>query len=101
MPLALTLASYQGYWDAYDDKSPTTVGQTLYINASGQLTCASEGSGCAFTSFNPATGAFTLTNTYSGGGSSSVTGTMDFLKGTGAGSYVDGSESGTTKLLRR
>ena len=101
VPLALTRASYQGTWDAYDDNDPTRVGETFYINASGQLTCASEGSGCAFTSFNPATGAFTLTNSYSGGGSSSVTGTMDFIKGTGVGSYIDGSASGTAKLVRR
>ena len=101
MPLALTLASYQGTWDVYPDNNPTTVGETFYISASGQFSCASAGSGCTFTSFNPATGAFTFLNSYSGGGSSSATGTMDFIKGTGVASYVDGSESGTAKLVRR
>ena len=101
VPLALTLASYQGTWDVYPDNNPTTVGETFYISASGQFSCASAGSGCTFTSFNPATGAFTFLNSYSGGGSSSATGTMDFIKGTGVASYVDGSESGTAKLVRR
>jgi hypothetical protein len=102
VPLALTRASYQGYWDAYDDKSPTTVGETLYINSSGQVSCLSQGSTCTFTSFNPATGAFELVQSYNTSTTSStVSGTLDFIKGTGVGSFVDGSTTGTGKLLRR
>ena len=100
VPLALTLASYQGYWDAYDDKSPTTVGETLIINSSGQVSCLK--SSCAFTSFIPATGAFELVQSYNTSTTSStVSGTLDFIKGTGVGSFVDGSTTGTGKLLRR
>lgn len=100
VPLALTLASYQGTWDAYDDKSPTTVGETIYINASGQVSCQS-GSSCSFRSFDPATGRFELFQPFNDGTSASVSGTMDFIKGTGVASYIDGSESGTAKLQRR
>lgn len=100
VPLALTISSYQGTWDVYPDNAPTTIGETISINASGQLSCLSAGSSCKFTSFIPATGAFAFTNSYSGGGSSSATGTMDFIKGTGTASYVATDGSGTAKLIR-
>jgi len=101
VPLALTRASYQGIWDAYPDDAPSSVGATLFISASGQFSCISTGDNCTLSSFNPATGAFTLTNFYSSGGSSSVTGTMDFIKGTGVASYSGSGGTGTAKLLRR
>lgn len=120
VPLALTFTSYQGNWDFYDDKSPTTVGDTIYINGGGQVFCRT--SSCSLTLFNPATGAFTLNPSSSGPmtgatastagsptplapsvstTSSTVTGTIDFDTGAGVGSVSSGGVTGPIKLLRR
>ena len=101
VPLALTFTSYQGYWDAYTGSAPTTVSGTVYLSASGQFSCTSTGDNCTLSTFNPATGAFGFTNAFSGGGSSTVTGTLDFTTGTGAGSVSSGGVTGPIKLLRR
>ena len=101
-PLALTLASYQGTWDAYPDSDPTKIGETFTLSATGQLTCATVGATCAFTSFNPATGAFIATNIGPGTASSTITGTMNFLAGTATASFVaNDGPGGTAKLVRR
>lgn len=100
-PLALTLASYQGTWDAYPDNDPTKIGETFTLSATGQLTCATVGATCAFTSFNPTTGVFIATNTGPGAYSSTINGTMNFLAGTATASYVSNDGSGTAKLVRR
>jgi len=101
VPLALTFTSYQGYWDAYSESAPTTVGGTVYLSASGQFSCTSTGDNCTLSTFNPATGAFGFTNAFSGGGSSTVTGTLDFNTGAGVGSFSSGGVTGPIKLLRR
>ena len=101
-PLALTQASYQGTWDAYPDPTdPTKIGATINISATGALTCLSSGDNCTLTSFNPASGLFAFTNTWTGG-SSSVSGTLNFASGTGTADYVptDGP-AGKATLLRR
>jgi hypothetical protein len=100
-PLALTLTSYQGTWDAYPDSDPTKIGETFTLSATGQLTCATAGATCAFTSFNPATGAFIATNIGPGASSSTITGTMNFLAGTAMASFVANNGSGTATLVRR
>jgi hypothetical protein len=99
--LALTQASYQGTWDAYPDGDPTKIGETFTLSATGQLTCATAGATCAFTSFNPTTGAFIATNIGPGASSSTINGTMNFLAGTATASFVANDGSGTAKLVRR
>lgn len=101
VPQALTFTSYQGIWDAYPDSDPNTVGESVSITASGQLSCLRAGSSCTFKPLNPATGAFEFTNAYSSGGSSTITGTLDFLKGTGVASFSGSGGTGTAKLIRR
>jgi hypothetical protein len=100
-PLALTQASYQGTWDAYPDGDPTKIGETFTLSATGQLTCATAGATCAFTSFNPTTGAFIAKNIGPGASSSTINGTMNFLAGTATASFVANDGSGTAKLVRR
>ena len=101
-PLALTLASYQGTWDAYPDTDPTIIGETFTLSSTGQLTCATVGVTCTLTSFNPATGAFIATNTGPGASSSTINGTMNFLAGTATASFVaNDGPGGTAKLVRR
>jgi hypothetical protein len=101
-PLALTRASYQGTWDAYPDSDPTKIGEAFTISATGQLTCATAGATCAFTSFNPATGVFIATNTSPPDYSSTINGTFNFLTGTGTASFTNNrNESGTAKFVRR
>jgi len=102
-PLALTKASYQGTWDAYPVNDPTKVGATVTISSTGAFACISSGDNCTLTSFNPATGQFVFTNTWTGTspGSSTVTGTLSFVNGTGVASYVATDGSGTANLVRR
>jgi trimeric autotransporter adhesin len=110
-PLALTTASYQGTWDAYPDSNPSVIGLTLKISSKGGLTCSALADDrltvtpeiCSLTSFNPATGQFVFTNTWTGSspGSSTVSGTLSFINGTGNASYVAPDGSGTAKFVRR
>ena len=98
-PLALTPASYQGTWDAYPDSDPTKVGQSV-IFGHGFSRCT--GDNCTLTSFNPVTGAIAFTNKPTGGETSSVTGTLNFLEGTGSGTLVPpGGAAGTFKFVRQ
>jgi len=102
-PLALTRASYQGTWDAYQDNDPTKIGATVTISSTGAFACISTGDNCTLTSFNPATGQFAFTNTWTGTspGSSTVSGTLSFINGSGNASYVATDGSGSAKLVRR
>jgi hypothetical protein len=103
-PLALTQASYQGTWDAYPDPTnPTKIGATVTISSNGAFACISTGDNCTLTSFNPATGQFAFANTWTGTspGSSTVSGTLSFINGSGNASYVATDGSGSAKLVRR
>jgi hypothetical protein len=110
-PLALTAASYQGTWDAYDDSKPSDRGITLKISSKGGVTCSSLADdrltvtpeNCSLTSFDPATGQFVFTNTWTGNspGSSTASGTLNFMNGTGTASYTGTNGSGSAKIVRR
>jgi trimeric autotransporter adhesin len=94
VPLALTVASYQGTWDLRDVLTlpgPKN-GTTLFINANGMVACqdreSSNFDACTVTITNPATGAFSYVD-----GESVATGSFNFLAGTTSGVYTDpGSE---------
>jgi hypothetical protein len=107
-PLALTLASYQGDWDAYPDNKPGERGDMLNISAQGKLTCSTWKDetktamityNCALTSFDPSSGQIAWTDSGAGGGAPvTVTATLSFINGTGSASASDG---GSAKLVRR
>jgi trimeric autotransporter adhesin len=94
-PLALTAGSYQGIWDirgATEAVSPT-IGVTITMNASGGVSCAYKSTpagpyACTLAINNPATGAFSYTNTASG---ATASGFLDFMAGTASGTYNDPS----------
>jgi hypothetical protein len=89
-PVVLTAGSYQGTWDVKDPIEPAGSGTTIFIQANGTSSCQSTFNTadtwtCTVVITNPATGAFSLTDT-SGG---SATGSFNFLAGTGTGAYSD------------
>ena len=100
-PLALTVGSYQGVWDAYGDDTPTTLGQTFTLNAKGEVACSMYGDTCQLTSLNPATGAFVISVTERDGYKSTINGTLNFLTGTANASYTSKEGPGTAKLYRQ
>jgi hypothetical protein len=93
VPLALTSGSYQGTWDIRDVSaavSPTT-GVTITMAPNGGVSCAYKSApagpyACTLTITNPATGAFSYTNTASG---ATASGALDFMAGTLSGTYHD------------
>lgn len=94
VPLALTAASYQGVWDARDaGTSSSTPGTIITFRGDGSALCQESGSSrpCSVTITNPATGAFTGVD-----GATTVTGTLDFMTGSGSGTFNDPSGSPTT-----
>jgi hypothetical protein len=91
VPLALTAASYQGTWDFRDAANTGGDGITLSINANGNVFCR-EGSAnitCSLTITNPATGAFTWTDSINNSATSTVTGILNFLTGGVSGTFTD------------
>jgi len=90
VPLALTAGSYQGNWDfrATGSAISPTNGTSLFINANGSSSCQDRATSsfyaCTVTIADPATGAFTLTDS-----SSTSSGTLSFLAGTASGIYHD------------
>ena len=94
VPLALTVASYQGTWDARDVNEPSaTAGLTISLGANGSVSCQDRPSGtfesCSLTISDPATGQFTLTQA----SGSTASGHFNFLDGTAGGSYHDPSST--------
>jgi hypothetical protein len=88
VPLTLTAASYQGTWDLRDPADPIEPGLKLVINRIAGYVCqdpiTSNPYACSLTFTNAATGAFTLTDD-----TSTVIGTLDFVTGTGGGTFED------------
>ena len=89
VPLALVSGSYQGVWDLHDVANPIG-GTTVFINSNGTTSCQDQLSfasfACAMSITNPATGAFTYTDSTTIG-----SGTADFMAGTASGTYHDSS----------
>lgn len=87
-PLTLTAASYQGTWGLRDPADLSEPGLKLVIDLTGGYACqdpiTSVPDACSLTFTNTATGAFTLTVD-----TSTVTGTLDFMTGTGGGTFYD------------
>lgn len=101
-PLALTTASYQGVWFLHSPGAANGTGIDLTINANGSAGCQwvgpnpLQGSVCSATvsqsgevSVSESVGA--LSNPYS-----TATVTLNFLDGTGSGTYVDSTNSTPT-----
>lgn len=88
VPLILTVASYQGTWDLRDPADLSEPGLKLVINRTGGYACqdprTSDSFTCSLTFTNAATGEFTLEDD-----TSTVTGTLDFMTGTGGGTFYD------------
>jgi hypothetical protein len=89
-PWTLTAGSYQGTWDVKDSGQATVAnGITIFYSTSGTVSCQRRATGsfqsCTLSITNPATGAFTFSMT----DGTTATGTLDFMAGTGAGTYHD------------
>jgi hypothetical protein len=100
-PLALTVGSYQGVWDAYADNMPATLGQRITFSPKGEVSCSMNDDTCQLTSLSPATGAFVITFTDPYNDKSTLSGTMNFLTGTANASYTSKEGPGTAKLYRQ
>jgi len=93
VPLALSSGSYQGTWDIRDVTaavSPTN-GVTITMAPNGGVSCAYKSApagpyACTLTITDPATGAFSYTNTASG---ATASGILNFMAGTVSGTYSD------------
>ena len=93
VPLALTKASYQGSWDLNNSAIPTSAGINVSISATGTVVCTYTGDSttfvCTLTLTNASTGAFTLSNT----DGLAASGSLDFMTGTGSGTYHEPSST--------
>ncbi len=91
LPMPLTAASYQGTWDVRPTSQAFAfnVGTRLVINGNNTVQCFDNTTGtsfaCTVSVTNPATGAFTYTNT--GNGNTAV-GTLNFMQGIGSGTLT-------------
>lgn len=96
VPLALTPGSYQGVWDARDPANAAGQGITFFINGDGSVICrdtvTSAPQTCSLSITNAATGAVTFTI----GTTLNATGTLNFLTGTGSGTFTDPSSTPTS-----
>jgi hypothetical protein len=98
VPLALTAASYQGSWDLLPTNSaaPTI---TVSIGSAGVTSCQNRSTlafyTCTLTVTNPATGAFTFSDT----AGSTATGTASFINGTATGTYHDPAATPTNSTF--
>ena len=97
VPLALTAGSYQGTWDAKASPGLAINGTTVFINANGTVSCQHPSNlsffACSLTITNPATGAFNYANPADG---TTSTGNLNFLTGTGSGTFNDPTSVPTT-----
>jgi len=89
-PWALTAASYQGTWDVKDSTQPTVAnGTTIFVSQGGTVSCQHRATasflGCSLSISDPATGAFT----FSMADGTTSSGTLNFMTGTGSGTYHD------------
>ncbi|HKX44657.1 MAG TPA: hypothetical protein VJO99_26095 [Burkholderiaceae bacterium] len=95
VPLALTLASYQGVWD-FRATTATSGGTTVYIGATGSIACQNRTTlafvACTANVSDTATGAFSYDI---GSGSSTGSGTLSFLTGIGSGTYHEPASTPT------
>ncbi len=92
LPQTLTAASYQGTWDMRDAANAADPGQTVTFNGNGTASCQDNhppvaSFACTVTITNPATGAFT----FHGQNPIDPTGTLNFMTGTGSGTFSDNS----------
>jgi len=106
-PLKLTAASYRGVWNLNSGKEGD-LGTDVTVNANGSVTCKWLGSnpapGTVCTASVSDTGALTLTETATGfNPSSTASGQLNFLSGTGSGTYEDFilKTKGTGTVTRR
>jgi hypothetical protein len=97
VPMALTAGSYAGTWDfrTSTEAVSATIGTTVFINGNGTVSCfdkeLNQAFACSLNITDPATGAFSLTN-----GTNTASGTLDFQAGTGAGTYVNPTQTPST-----
>jgi hypothetical protein len=93
VPLALTIASYQGDW-LVSHTADLTAGDTIRISSTGAISCFVTATGlndpCTAT-LNPATGAFSATFT-----DGTATGNVDFLTGLASGTFAPTTGSPAT-----
>lgn len=92
-PLKLRAASYRGVWNL-NSGTAGDLGTDLTVNANGSVTCKWLGTnpapGTVCSASVSDTGSFTLTETATGfNPSSTATGQLNFLSGTGTVSYED------------
>lgn len=97
VPLALTPGSYQGVWDVRDPANATAPGITFSINGNGSVFCQNTVTfapitPCSLSFTNAATGAVTA----AGGTALNATGTLNFLTGSGSGTFTDPSSTPTS-----
>jgi len=88
-PWTLTTGSYQGTWDVKDSAQATIAnGITIFYSSTGTVSCQRRATlsmvSCSL-SIVPATGAFSFSMT----DGTTATGTLDFMAGTGSGTYHD------------
>ncbi|MBC7706024.1 MAG: hypothetical protein H7274_19015 [Rhodoferax sp.] len=97
VPMVLTAGSYQGTWDAKGSPGLAINGTTIFINANGNISCQAPSNlsffACSLTITNPATGAFSYANPANG---TTSTGNLNFLTGTGSGTFNDPTSVPTT-----
>ena len=100
VPLALTSGSYQGTYDVKDPTGLAINGTTVFIKANGDVSCQKPSNlslfSCSLTITDPATGAFSYSNPGTG---STAAGNVNFLLGTGSGTYIDPTSNPTTGNL--
>ena len=91
VPQPLTAASYQGTWDVRPTSQAFAfnVGTRLVMNGNNTVQCFDNTTGtsfaCTVSVTNPATGAFTYTNT---GNGNTAAGTLNFMQGIGSGTLT-------------
>ena len=88
VPLALTAASYQGSWDLLPTNSVDAT-RTVFIGSTGVTSCQNRTTlafyACTLTVTDPATGAFTFSDSTG----STASGFASFINGTATGTYHD------------
>lgn len=86
VPLALTAASYQGNWDLLPMNSVAPT-RTVFISPTGATSCQNRTTmafyTCTLTVTDPATGAFTYSDSFG----NTASGVASFINGTGTGTY--------------
>lgn len=91
LPFTLANGSYQGTWDVRSttDAISPTIGTTLFINGNGTISCQDRSNNAFFPCTLFITDAATGALTYTGNGSSTASGKLDFMAGSASGTYFD------------